>query len=193
MVVGVVKGMAGWGRRTGPPSASLRPAPAQRAPRAPPPTVPSRALQEAALHTQLHPHAPVPVLHASRREHLRQGRGSLLGHRPRRGRAPHRGRAARHRPGTAATRRRRRLRECPAPAARACPPWAPRHRPLRGSPTHPHLSPATTRALRAAHVHPLHPSNPCCLGLCESPPRPACTFIDSPASAQAPNHPTSSP
>lgn len=44
----------------------------------PPPTVVSRAPQEAALHTQLHPHAPVPVLHASRREHLRQGRGALL-------------------------------------------------------------------------------------------------------------------
>lgn len=45
----------------------------------PPPTVLSRAPQAAALHAQLHPHAPIPVLHASRREHLRQGRGALLG------------------------------------------------------------------------------------------------------------------
>lgn len=45
--VGVVRGMAGWGRRTGPPSASLRPPPAQRAPRAPRPPcrrVPCRRL-----------------------------------------------------------------------------------------------------------------------------------------------------
>ena len=59
-------------------SLASRPPPPPRVP-VPSPTVLSRAPQEAALHAQLHPHAPIPVLHASRREHLRQGRGALLG------------------------------------------------------------------------------------------------------------------
>lgn len=49
----------------------------------PPLTLMSLAPQAVALHTQLHPHAPVPVLYASRREHLRQGRGALLWRHPR--------------------------------------------------------------------------------------------------------------
>lgn len=164
-----------------------------------PPTVMSRAPQASALHTQLHPHAPVPVLHASRREHLRQGRGALLRRHPRRGRAPHGGRAPRHCPGTPAARRcRRRLRECAPPAAHArgpSPPPASRepHPLCLALPSRPSPLPVSSlHWLQAAHTHHLSSaSSPYCQGLCECPPLPAwsSTFLPQPSSPkQQPLH-----
>lgn len=178
----MVRGMAGWGRRTGPPSASLPP-PAQRAPRAPAhhAVVPCRRL----LHTPSSTcTCSVSFMLAPPGIFVKDtfSPGTALDE----GRAPHRGRAARHRPGTAATRRRRRLRECPLRRPRPARPGPLATARFAESPHTLTLSPATTTRAPGAHP-PFASFIPCCLGLCDPSP-PACTFINSPASAQAPNH-----
>ncbi|NP_001075558.1 parathyroid hormone/parathyroid hormone-related peptide receptor precursor [Oryctolagus cuniculus] len=129
----------------------------------------------AALHTQLHPHAPLPVLHAACREHLRQGRCALLGFHAGRGRAPHRGGAAPHCPGTPAACRHRRLRGLPGGCDLL--PLLPGHQLLLDSgggavPAQPHLHGLLLREEVPVGLHGLRLGSACrlrgCLGQCQS-------------------------